>query len=144
MCSWKEQPSFLRASFTRSGMRFRSSVPLHDVRKPQDFTGKPLCNPVTDFIMKPGWHFMMTSWHGSVFCITGTLWMESCTHLAGHRVELSVVSSQISFQWLIHMLFEDHFAIHCGWQHTMENLSALLAICVGNPPVTNGSLTKGW
>ena len=114
-----------------------------------------------------GSSYMMMAWHGKSFSITGPLWGESTSFVACKTCTLAlrclatrVIIHDDGMAWEvfqhywpfvrgIHQLcgmqnmhpgteMSGYKGHHTWWWHGMGSLSALLALCEGNPPVTGG------
>ena len=50
------------------------------------------------------------------------------------------ISKQCTFSWLKNLIMRSYnnLIVFPWWRHHMETFSALLSLCVGNPPVTGG------
>ena len=70
----------------------------------------------------------MTSSNANIFCVTGPLCGEFTAHWVFPAQKASNAEN-VSIWWC-------HHVVTIWWRHDMETLSALLAICQGNPPVT--------
>ena len=71
--------------------------------------------------------------------VAWTEWMEYLTH-AGIKVnpcywKKPLVSCELNY-WRIGLSGEIHWIYWTWWLHAMETLSVLLALCEGNPPIT--------